>query len=121
LQIKNSNVTVIVSDMEKAIKFYTEALGLELVLRSQTGFDFAVVKAPGITIGLNPIQHGLHPGSCESLSIGFEVENLDNTMSELHSKGIEFNSEIIVEGPVKIARFTDLDKNPLYILSVENK
>jgi catechol 2,3-dioxygenase-like lactoylglutathione lyase family enzyme len=71
----NANVTAIISDMEKAIKFYTEILGFEFILLSPTGFDYAVVQAPGITIALNPIQHGLHPGKCESLSIGFEVED----------------------------------------------
>jgi catechol 2,3-dioxygenase-like lactoylglutathione lyase family enzyme len=56
LNITDANVTVIVSDMDKAIKFYTEILGLKLISRSTTGFDFAVIQAPGLTIGLNHLN-----------------------------------------------------------------
>jgi catechol 2,3-dioxygenase-like lactoylglutathione lyase family enzyme len=122
LNIQNANVTVIVSDMDKAVKFYTEILGLRLISRSNiSGNDYAVIQAPGLTIGLNPIQRGIQPGKCESLSIGFEVDDLDNAIKELETKGIVFPSEIVIEGPVKIAFFTDLDKNPLYLVAVENK
>jgi catechol 2,3-dioxygenase-like lactoylglutathione lyase family enzyme len=122
LNIQNANVTVIVSDMDKAVKFYTEILGLRLISRSNiSGNDYAVIQAPGLTIGLNPIQRGIQPGKCESLSIGFEVDDLDNAIKELKTKGIVFPSEIVIEGPVKLAFFTDLDKNPLYPVAVENK
>jgi predicted enzyme related to lactoylglutathione lyase len=108
--------------MDKAVKFYTEILGLKLVSRSDiSGNDFAVIEAPGLTIGLNPPQRGRQPGQCDSLSIGFEVDNLENAMTELKNKGIIFSPEIIVEGPVKLANFTDQDKNPLYLVAVENK
>jgi catechol 2,3-dioxygenase-like lactoylglutathione lyase family enzyme len=123
LKIINANVTVIVSDMDKAVKFYTEILGLKLISRSDvSGNDYAVLQAPGLTIGLNPPQHGRLPGKCESLSMGFEVDNLENAITELKTKGIAFSPpEIIVEGPVKLAYFTDQDKNPLYLVALENK
>ena len=112
MNIKNANVTVIVSDVEKEITFYTNILGLELVQRIDN--QYAVLKTEGLTIGLNPIQHGLEPGNCKSMSIGFLVDNLDETISELKNKGIVF-SDVIVEPPLRIAYFTDHDKNPLYI------
>jgi catechol 2,3-dioxygenase-like lactoylglutathione lyase family enzyme len=122
LNIQNANVTVIVSNMDKSIKFYTEILGLKLISRSDiSGNDYAVIQAPGLTIGLNPIQRGIQPGKCESLSIGFEIDNLENAMTELKTKGVVFLPKIVVEGPVKLAFFTDLDKNPLYLVAVENK
>jgi catechol 2,3-dioxygenase-like lactoylglutathione lyase family enzyme len=123
LNIITSNVTVIVSDMDRAVRFYTEILGLTLINRSDvSGNDFAVIQAPGLTIGLNPPQRGRQPGKCDSLSIGFQVDNIENAMTELKSKGIVFSPpQIIVEGPVKLANFTDEDKNPLYLVAVENK
>jgi catechol 2,3-dioxygenase-like lactoylglutathione lyase family enzyme len=84
--LTDANVIVIVSDMDKAIQFYTKILGLKLISRSTTGFDFAVVQAPGLTIGLNPPQCGLQPGKCESLSIEFKVDDLENSMEELKLK-----------------------------------
>jgi catechol 2,3-dioxygenase-like lactoylglutathione lyase family enzyme len=112
LNIKNANVTVIVSNIEKAISFYTNILGLKLDQRIDN--QYAVLKTEGLTIGLNPIQHGLEPGNCKSMSIGFLIDNLDETISELKNKSIVF-SDIIVEPPLRIAYFTDQDKNPLYI------
>jgi hypothetical protein len=54
--------------------------------------------------------------------MGFEVDNLENAITELKTKGIAFSPpEIIVEGPVKLAYFTDQDKNPLYLVALENK
>ena len=77
--------------MDKAIRFYTEILGLKLISRSDiSGNDYAVIQAPGVTIGLNPIQRNLQPGKCESLSIGFEVEDIESAITELKSKGYAF-------------------------------
>ncbi len=57
--IQEGNVTVMVSDLERAIRFYTEALGLKLKWRWG---DYAEVEAPGVTIGLHPAgTHGRLP------------------------------------------------------------
>jgi catechol 2,3-dioxygenase-like lactoylglutathione lyase family enzyme len=88
MNIKNANVTVIVSNIDKAISFYTDILGLKLV--SRTDNRYAVLKIEGLTIGLNPLQHGLEPGNCKSLAIGFLIDNLNQTISELKNKGIVF-------------------------------
>ena len=104
---------VIIKDMKKAIKFYTEILGLKLV--NQNDNQYAVLKTEGLTIGLNPVQRQLEAGNCKSMSIGFLVDNLDNTINELKAKGITF-SEIIKEVGIRIAYFTDQDGNPLYII-----
>ena len=104
------------TSVDKSVEFYTKVLGLKLALRIPGKFEFAVIEAPGTTIGLNPIQRNLQPGRCESLSIGFGVESLEKSMEELKSKGVQFDNDIIIEGPVKIVRFTDPDKNPLYLI-----
>jgi catechol 2,3-dioxygenase-like lactoylglutathione lyase family enzyme len=115
--IKEANVTVMVSDLNRAIKFYTETLGLKLV--NQYEMHWAEIHAPGLTIGLHPAgAHGPKPGNSESLAIGFSVDNLDNDMSAFKNKGIVFSPNIIEDGPVRIAFFTDPDKNPLYFCEV---
>jgi catechol 2,3-dioxygenase-like lactoylglutathione lyase family enzyme len=116
--IKEANVTVIVSDMSKSIQFYTDTLGLQL--KFQAGNEWAEVTAPGLTIGLHPTvrEHGSKPGTSESFSIGFIVDNLQKDMAALKSKGVVFSPNIIQDGPVKIAFFADPDKNPLYLSEV---
>ena len=48
-----SQITLMVPDMDEAVRFYTEALGLRL--KARYGKEFAVVEAPGLTIGLHPL------------------------------------------------------------------
>jgi catechol 2,3-dioxygenase-like lactoylglutathione lyase family enzyme len=114
--IKDSNVTVIVSDMKKAIHFYVETLGLEL--KANYGDQYAEIHAPGVMIGLHPASTaGPKPGKSESLSIGFVVENLNSAMSELKSKGVSF-SRVVEDRPTKLAFFADPDGNPLYLSEI---
>lgn len=111
--IKQANVTVMVNNMEKAVRFYTDFLGLKL--KTRFGDQFAQVEAPGTIIALHPSnKDGPQPGKSESLSIGFAVDNLDTAMSELKEKGIVF-LRVTDDTQVKLAFFTDPDGNPLYL------
>jgi catechol 2,3-dioxygenase-like lactoylglutathione lyase family enzyme len=111
--IKSATVTVMVGNMENAVEFYTRTLGLEL--RARYGNEFAQVEAPGAVISLHPsIEGGSKPSNSQSLSIGFAVDDLDKTITELKSKGVQF-SKISDDVQVRLAFFTDLDGNPLYL------
>jgi len=109
--IKEANVTLMVNDMERAVRYYTETLGLKLKVRY--GEHFAQVEAPGTIIALHP-KSGPKPGGFESISIGFAVDDLDRTMGELKAKGVSF-SRITDDTQVRLAFFTDPDGNPLYL------
>ena len=116
--IKEANVTVIVSDLNRTIRFFTETLGLKL--KSHMEGEWAEVQASGLTIGLHPAEeHGPQPGKSESLSIGFVVDNLEQSMAELKRKGVVFAPEIVKDGPVQLAFFSDPDKNPLYLCEIQ--
>lgn len=118
--IKEGNVTVMVSDLNRAIKFYTQTLGLKLT--NQFEDHWAEIEGPGLTIGLHPAgPHGPKPGNSESLSIGFTVDNLDSEMTAFKDKGVVFSPDLIENGPVKIAFFSDPDKNPLYFCEVRSE
>jgi catechol 2,3-dioxygenase-like lactoylglutathione lyase family enzyme len=92
--IKESNVTVMVSDLNRSIQFHTETPGLKLVNRIQD--HWAEIVAPGLTIGLHPAgPHGPKPGNSESLDIGFTVDNLDSDITTFNNKGIVFAPNII--------------------------
>jgi len=111
--IKETNVTVIVGDMERAVEFYTKTLGLEL--KARWGDEFAQVAAPGTIIALHPaIKGGARPGDSRSISIGFSVDSLDKTIKGLKAKGVKF-PRVTDDGPVRLAFFGDPDGNPLYL------
>jgi len=108
-----TNITVIISDMERAIKFYERTLGLKL--KTRYGQEFAQLEAPGATIALHPsVKDGPRPGNSESLSIGFAVGDLDSAMAELEGKGVKF-TRVVDDAQVRLAFFTDPDGNPLYL------
>jgi len=103
-----------VSDMDKAVKFYVETLGLKV--KARYGKHFAQVQAPGLVIALHPaIKQGPPPGTDGSISIGFLVDNLDGSMHELEAKGARFSNGTIDDGQVRLAFFTDSDGNHLYL------
>ncbi|MFI5421255.1 MAG: VOC family protein [Nitrososphaerales archaeon] len=117
--INGANVTVMVSNMDRAIKFYVETLGLKLKSRYEN--YFAEVEAPGTIIALHPSsKNGPQPGNSESLSLGLRVDNLESVMNSLRAKGVNFSSDAVQDGPIKLAFFTDPDKNPLYLAQTQN-
>jgi catechol 2,3-dioxygenase-like lactoylglutathione lyase family enzyme len=111
--ITEANVTVMISDMNRSIKFYVETLGLKL--RSRYGDQFAEIECSGLTIALHPaVARGPRPGNSESLSVGLGVADIDSAMTKLKGKGVSF-SRVSNDGPVKLAFFKDPDGNPLYL------
>jgi catechol 2,3-dioxygenase-like lactoylglutathione lyase family enzyme len=113
LKIKEANVTIMVTDVSRAIKFYEGVLGMEL--KANYGGHYAQLSCPGVTIGLHPKAEGA-PRSRESdsVSVGFGVESLSAAMSDLKKKGVKF-SRVAEDRPTRLAFFTDPDGNPLYL------
>jgi len=107
--LKKCRVNVMVSNMDYAVEFYSVTLGLELVNRYDD--DYAEIQAPGLMIGLHPTSEKISIGN--NISIGFGIINFDETVENLKAKGIEFVTED--EGWIRLAYFTDLDNNHLYL------
>lgn len=115
---KNGNVTVMVSDLSKAVQFYVETL--ELKLQYEVPGHWAQIEAPGLTIGLHPAnEHGSKPGKSESLSIGLEVQNLSAVITTLQERNVVF-APIMEDKATRIAYFGDPDGNPLYLIEVKS-
>jgi predicted enzyme related to lactoylglutathione lyase len=112
-KIDKGMITLLVSDMEKAVKFYTEKLGLKLSQRY--GDEFAVVTAPGLTIGLHPQPRQPSP-QMHSMSIGLGVDSIESAMHDLAARGIKFTSPIVEDPPVRIAHFSGPGGVPLYLV-----
>ncbi len=121
--LRTGIATVYVSDMDRAVRFYTETLGLNLTRR--IGSEWAEVDAGGgFGIGLHPHggdQHTPPPGASGSISIGFEVdEPLDSVVEKLKSRGVRFHGPIVNDDPVRLAFFGDPDGNALYLCETKH-
>lgn len=112
--LNKCRVNVMVSNMDNAVEFYSVKLGLELINRY--GNHYAEIQAPGLMIGLHPASEKISIGN--NLSIGFGIINFDETIEILKAKGIEFVTED--EGWIRLAYFTDLDDNHLYLAEYKN-
>ena len=112
----SGNVTVYVSDMDRAVRFYTEALGLKLAYRF--GDHWASVElGKGLTIGLHPASgESSHTGPKSGMSIGLELNGkIEDAVAKLEAKGVHFEG-IVGEGKAgKFAHFHDPDGNSLYL------
>jgi len=116
--LKKGTATIYVSDIDRAVKFYSNVLGMRV--KSHFSKDYAELEMPGLTIGLHPpTKSGPPPGSSGSISLGFLVDDLDSVVSNLKGQGVEFRGNVIDDGPVKLAFFGDPDGNSLYLTQMK--
>lgn len=80
---------IFVSDFDRALKFYTETLGLK-VTRKDDAFGYAAFATEGAQLAIARVGEeqadlvGRHTG------VGLMVEDLDATYTELAARGVEF-------------------------------
>jgi catechol 2,3-dioxygenase-like lactoylglutathione lyase family enzyme len=113
--IQGAKVIVMVASVERAVRFYTRALGL--ALRCQRGQEYAEIEAPGLTLALLASDRATHherpvPVHC---SIGFDVEGLEGAMLVLRERGVRFAPQIAEGERERIAYFADEDGTPLFL------
>jgi len=111
----SGNVTVYVSNMDVAVRFYSETLGLKLAYRF--GDHWAAVEAGrGLTIGLHPASVESPAGRKGSMAIGLELTDpLKDAMTALEAKGVRFLNRVNEAKAGSFAYFEDPDGNPLYL------
>src|SRR4051812_48264543 len=112
---KSAFATIVVANMDRALTFYTATLGLRAGTRDD---NFALVHAPGVTIGLHPKpeQAKLPQGN---LSIGFEVEDIETVVRLLTARAVVFAR--FENDEAKFAFFADPDGAPLYLIEGKAK
>jgi len=106
---QNMVISIGVSDLDRAIEWYKDALGLELVYKlDQYGWCEMSTATKHVTIGL---------GQNEDLKTGgatptFGVVDIDAARKHLESKDVRFDGDTYeIEGMVKLATFYDPDGN----------
>jgi catechol 2,3-dioxygenase-like lactoylglutathione lyase family enzyme len=118
----SGNVTIYVANMDRAVKFYSETLGLKLAYRF--GDHWASIEVgKGLTIGMHgasadepPVERKGGP------SIGLELSgSIEEAMKILESRGVTFHG-LRNEGKAgKFAGFSDPDGNQLYLAELNWK
>lgn len=97
-------------DMDAAVSFYADVVGLSLVRRD--GNEWAEFDA-------GPVRLALH-GSEASVPSGtavFRVDDLDQVRRALEQRGARFDEHVgEVEGLARFATFHDPDGNPVQII-----
>lgn len=114
-------VTIFVSNMDRAVKFYSEIMGLEVIFRF--GEHWAQLKsADGMTIGLHPASKENPAGVKGSIQLGVSVtESIHKVVDEMKAKGVKFIGPVGEDDQLLFANFEDPDGNPLYLAEMKQK
>jgi len=106
---QNLTISVGVADLERAIEWYRDVLGFELVYKLDK-YGWCEISTPTkhVTIGLGQTEE-VKPGSTTPT---FGVLDIDAARKYLESKDVSFDGDTYeIEGMVKLATFYDPDGN----------
>ena len=122
------NVVVVVRDQDKALDFYTRALGLEkradftppggsrwvTVAPKGQDIEISLFQTGSVSDPKNPVSQ-LQPG--KSPQWAFRTSDCRKDFEEMKSRGVKFNEEQPAQYPWGIlATFRDPDGNPYSLL-----
>lgn len=101
-----------VSDVARSRRFYEEILGLKI----DHNFDNRWVEydIAGQTFAISNMMEGNTPGA-QGAGIGFEVDDLDKTLSSLKKAGVKFLAEAFSTPVCRMAVIADPDGNGIVI------
>ncbi len=100
-----------VSDMDRAISFYTDALGLGLVRRH--GDEWAELDAVSVRLALHAGANDERPPGG---TVVFEVEDLDEARFAMELRGVLFGELGEADGLARFVSFTDPDGNRMQLI-----
>jgi catechol 2,3-dioxygenase-like lactoylglutathione lyase family enzyme len=119
--VRLDHVWFFVSDLDRAIAFYRDRLGLEVAMRQ--GDEWAELEAGPIRIGLHGTRSGRPPrgGMDGSPPHGgtavFAVDDVELARASLQARGVAFDEHLgEVPGYARYASFEDLDGNSLQLI-----
>lgn len=118
--ISGGNASVYISNMDRAVAFYRDSLGLPL--RTRIGDEWAELDAGhGLIIGLHPARPPATPLPGTSGAINIElrvIKPLEDVIASLQERGVTFNGPIQNYENVRLASFSDPDGNALLLAQV---
>ena len=111
-------VILLVSNMEKSVKFYKDTLGLPIKSKSK---DWTEFFKNDTVLALHPARkkNGIKTGS--AMLVGFEVSDLESAVKELKTKGVKFFKKLTEEPFGKHAIIKDPDGHLISIAEIKSK
>ena len=104
------------SDLDRAVKFYQEVVGLNL--RFREGSKWAEFDAGPVRLALHGAVEG-RPIELGGATAVFRVDDLDAARAALEARGAEFDEHVgEVEGYGRFASFRDPDGNVAQIIEL---
>ncbi len=112
--VTGGNATVYISNMERALQFYSEVLGMTET--SHYGDDWATVAAGGFTVGLHPKEpKGPEPGAHGAIQVGLNVADIATARVALIAGGAQEVGPVVSGSGGSFVHFHDQDGNALYL------
>jgi len=114
--ISGGNATIIVANLDRSIRFYTEVLGLHLTNRF--GNDWATVSAgEGLTIGIHPASTKYPaPGTKGAIILGLDIDvPVEKAVARLARLGVQIKGSVVRSEPGNFANLEDPDGNEIYL------
>lgn len=116
--IFGGNVSVYVTDMDRAIEFYTKKLGLILRTRMKDNSWAEIEAGLGLIIGLHPANPPttVPAGTVGAINIELAVTKpLEEVQTELATRGVGFRTPIATYPAVRLASIRDPDDNTILL------
>jgi catechol 2,3-dioxygenase-like lactoylglutathione lyase family enzyme len=107
-----------VSDMDRAVSFYRDVLGLTLL--RQDSATWAEFDAGGRRFALHSAGEGQPVGGGGATAV-FAVGDLNRAKSDLAARGVTFTHEGDVEGYARFASFLDPDGNSVQLIEYSSR
>lgn len=113
--VSGGHAIVYVSNMDGAIRFYTETLGLKLTYRYDN--KFATLEAGKLLLAVHPqTPNTPTPGTKGSVVLGLTVdEPIDRVVSRLTARGVRITGQIIRTETDSFVELEDPDGNAISI------
>jgi predicted enzyme related to lactoylglutathione lyase len=109
-----ATVWVPVDDMDRAVRFYSQTLRLEVKMQQE---DWSEIDAGNLTIGLNA-REGTNAHADGGAVITFDPEGgIDAEVERLQGEGVQFSGGISDHPWGRIAPFKDSEGNDLQLYS----
>lgn len=113
---------ILVKDLKKTVKFYTDILGLQLLeMNEEWGWAELEGEEEGMRLGI--AQQGsngedpIEPG--QNAVLTFTVDHLDKAIQEMKKQGVKLIGEVeVIPGHVKMQSARDVDGNFIQIVEL---
>ena len=108
-----------VRDLQRAIRFYEDVLGLKIKFVERDWAEFEPVG--GMTLALHAGSHGRQPGGQGGATASFQVDDILAVKDYLEGKGVVLNHPPENLGGLEFAEFSDPDGNVLGLVQYDDR